>query len=118
MSLYVVAEQLLSGKARAANGNKKSMPSWRWGFTWRSNIRRTNPMKTAAKTMVSHRSQLKGFKNIHMFLSLSGSTLTTITTPDSKYGSEKSAVISRSALIVKSPTSASYFGVYTYIYLD
>ena len=112
---------LLSGKARTAIGNQKSKPSCcscglresESFFARFSNIRRTIPITMQLLTIVSQRSQLKGFLNTHMSLSFLG--LTTITVPDSEYGSVKSTYFVRSAKIVVSPTTISkvYFIIKT-----
>jgi hypothetical protein len=67
----------------------------------------TNPMNRCIATIKSHIFFVKTLMNNHISLSLSGFTVTTITSPDSIYGSVNSAYCIRSAIISVSPTAAS-----------
>jgi hypothetical protein len=66
-------------------------------------------VKRKKQEVVSHRSQVNGFKKTHAFLLLVSLIGTTITKPDSVYGIVKSTYKDLFALIVISPTTASKF---------
>lgn len=107
-------ENLLCAKNMVEKENQRIMPIWCKGgplnssfiLCSRTQIRR--PIAIKAKKLVSQRSQVSGFKNIHVFL-LWLSVGTIIAIPDSVYAKEKSTYSDLFAVIAMSPATASKF---------
>ncbi len=106
---------LRCAKTMVEKAYHKLVPIWCEGgprkssFILCSRTHTTKPMKTKKQPLVIQRSQVKGFKNTHVFFVLLSLTGTTIDTPDSVYGNVKSTKLDLFAIIVISPTTASKF---------
>lgn len=82
---------------------------WNSAFRLCSKAHTTAPVKTKKAALTSQRSAVRGLRKIQAFLLCWSLRGTTMETPETVYGKVKSTNMDRLAVMVTSPTTASYF---------